>query len=31
LLGPPGMIRIFRNYLEQAGVGKDNIRTDDWE
>ncbi len=31
LSGPPGMIRIFRNYLEQAGVGKDNIRTDDWE
>lgn len=29
--GPPLMIKNFRIYLEQAGISKANIRTDDWE
>lgn len=31
LSGPPQMIKIFRRHLEQSGVDKANIRTDDWE
>jgi len=31
LSGPPLMIKNFRDYLEQAGIDKANIRTDDWE
>ena len=31
LSGPPQMIKNFRQYLEQSGVDKVNIRTDDWE
>ena len=31
LSGPPLMIKIFRKHLEESGVDKANIRTDDWE
>ena len=31
LSGPPRMITNFRHNLEQAGIDKANIRTDDWE
>ncbi|PKL19070.1 MAG: hypothetical protein CVV49_02690 [Spirochaetae bacterium HGW-Spirochaetae-5] len=29
--GPPVMIHAFKEYLAGAGVGADNIRTDNWE
>ena len=31
LSGPPMMIKLFRERLEKEGVGKGNVRTDDWE
>jgi len=29
--GPPAMIRIFKERLQEMGVSPENIRTDDWE
>lgn len=31
LSGPPQMIKAFRQHLENSGIEKANIRTDDWE
>ena len=31
LSGPPVMIRLFSDVLAEKGVGKANIKSDDWE